>query len=197
MLAYELTRWWAYRRITAPSMVHYLWTAPLLVTLVATSGYLLLPIKPPLSGQGSLLGSATQLLALVPGFFITALAAVSTFNRPEMDETMPKPSPLAKIQHRGNWVPIELTRRMFLAYLFSYLAVLSVILFAVSVAAPAVYPSVALLSNVDTPVISGEYLVTILKTAFFVTFTYFLSSIFVTTLHGVYFLCERMLMPTT
>lgn len=197
MLRYELTRWWAYRRIKDPMMRHYLWTAPLALCGIAIAAYALLPIKPNLSGQGGLLTSASQVLALVPGFFITALAAVATFNRSEMDETMPDPSPTSKIFHRGKMVEIHLTRRMFLSYLFSYLSVLAVILFATSAVAPLAYPSFALLSTVDLPFFDGEAVLLILKYGFMIIFSYFIFSLFISTLHGIYFLCERILMPTT
>lgn len=178
-------------------MRHYLWTAPLLITGAAAIIYFLLPIKPPMGGDAGLLASAAQVLALVPGFFITALAAVATFNRPEMDETMPDPAPTSLISHRGKMVEIELTRRMFLSYLFSYLAVLGILLFAASAVSPLVYPNLALLSAVQYPYFDGQIVVDALKFSFVTIFVYFVSSLFVTTLHGVYFLCERILMPTT
>ena len=178
-------------------MRHYIWTAPLAITGAAILVYFLLPIKPRLSGDNGLLASAAQVLALVPGFFITALAAVATFNRPEMDETMPDPAPTSLISHRGRMVKIELTRRMFLSYLFSYLSVLAVLLFTASAVAPLVYPNVALLSEVSQSYFNGEIIVGGIKLVFMSVFVYFISSLFITTLHGVYFLCERILMPTT
>lgn len=178
-------------------MRHYLWTAPLVITGAAVVAYVLLPIKPRLSGDGGLLASAAQVLALVPGFFITALAAVATFNRPEMDETMPEPAPTSLISHRGQMVTIKLTRRMFLSYLFSYLAVLAVLLFTASAVAPLVYPNLALLTEVQYTYFDGQMAANALKIVFVLGFVYFIASLFVTTLHGVYFLCERILMPTT
>lgn len=178
-------------------MRHYVWTAPLVITGAAVLGYFLLPIKPPLAGEGGLLARAAQVLALVPGFFITALAAVATFNRPEMDETMPDPAPTSRISHRGKMVEIELTRRMFLSYLFSYLSVLAVLLFAASAVAPLLYPNLALVSQIQAPWLDGEVVVDGAKFLFVASFVYFISSLFITTLHGVYFLCERILMPTT
>lgn len=193
MLLYELTRWWAYRRIEHPQMRTYVWVVPLLFTVVTIVIYGFLPAKPPLAGNDGLLKSVSQIFALLPGFFISALAAVATFNRPEMDETMPGNAPKALIRHQGSRLKIPLTRRMFLSYLFSYLAVLSIILFIATIASPIVYVPIAkiMLEN------GLKHVVDIARYAFVACLCYFSYSLFVSTLHGVYFLCERIHQPNS
>ncbi|WP_457587231.1 hypothetical protein [Ensifer canadensis] len=197
MLTYEFSRWWAYRRIRHAMMWRYIWGAPLTFTAIALLVYILLPVKPRLGGDGGLLKSLSQILALLPGFFISALAAIATFNRPEMDETMPAPAPTVKIAHRGEMILIDLTRRMFLSYLFSYLSILSVVLFVVVIVVPYADPSLRQLLSWSGGYVSGEMVYSALKYAFITTVAYFFSSLLITTLHGVYFLCERIHMPNT
>ncbi|OHV83313.1 hypothetical protein [Ensifer sp. LCM 4579] len=197
MLFYEFTRWWTYRRIEDATMRHYVWTVPLCITLLSFAMYYVLPIRPQISGDGGLLDKASQALTLLPGFFITALAAVATFNRPEMDETMPSPAPRIKIAHRGNRVEIELTRRLFLSYLFSYLSILSFFLFAIVSSAPYILENLTFLINlINNPYIT-EWASVILKNVSMAILVYFFTSLVVTMLHGIYFLCERIHMPNT
>ncbi|MGZ2381191.1 hypothetical protein ACVIDN_002554 [Rhizobium brockwellii] len=197
MLAYEFSRWWAYRRISHSMMWRYIWGAPLVLTGVILCVYVVLPVKPRLGGDTGLLKSLSQILALLPGFFISALAAVATFNRPEMDETMPAPAPKVKIAHRGILIDIELTRRMFLSYLFSYLSILSVALFIVVVVSPYLDPSLRHVLSWGDWYITGDQTYFFLKYSFICVISYFFSSLLFTTLHGVYFLCERIHMPNT
>lgn len=196
MLLYELGRWWTYRRIKHPMMLQYVWIVPMTGTLFFMAIYSVLPSKPPLIGQTGLLQSTTQLLALLPGFFISALAAVSTFSRPEMDEVMPDdPPPRVDVRHTGKTIVIDLTRRLFLSYLFSYLTVLSFLLFLVMVLTPQLHPSVVGLIDMELGSLEGVWLYLILKYAFMGITLYFMSSLFCSMLHGIYFLCERIHMP--
>lgn len=61
-------------------------------------------------------------LQTLPGFYIAALAAISTFNNPDMDKPMSDSPPLDK---KFN----AMSRRRFLAQAFSYLTFLSICIF--------------------------------------------------------------------
>ena len=60
-------------------------------------------------------------LQTMPGFYIAALAAISTFNNPGMDKDMVGSTPIDKDRKK-------MTRRRFLAQSFSYLTFLSIVL---------------------------------------------------------------------
>ena len=64
------------------------------------------------------------------GFFIAALAAVATFGNPEMD------TPLSdlRLYHKNGNFSESLSRRRFLAFLFGYLAYLSLVFWFLSIA---------------------------------------------------------------
>jgi hypothetical protein len=82
------------------------------------------------SGPVSLLLGFFQCL---PGFYIAALAAIATFGRTDIDNVLPEPTPTYKISKMGESVPIKLTRRRFLAMLFSFLTCESIALVLFSV----------------------------------------------------------------
>ncbi|MEJ1644057.1 hypothetical protein SMA60_27945, partial [Escherichia coli] len=63
------------------------------------------------------------------GFYIAALAAVSTFSSPSIDEVMAGDPPTLLEKFRGQKIKVELTRRRFVCYLFGYLALVSFMLF--------------------------------------------------------------------
>jgi hypothetical protein len=192
---YELTRWLGYRSIKHPAMRPYVTGLPLALGLAATVLYVLLPVKPSLTASGGLLSNILTLLAALPGFFIAALAAVATFDRPEMDEEMPEPSPTIAIRREGQWLDVNLTRRTFLTYLFSYLSVLSVLAAALCIGGQMIGPSVKSIIDTMSP---GQWraaatfgLPALFMFALFST----CASMLVSTLHGIYFIAERIHQP--
>ncbi|ENG3664852.1 hypothetical protein ABT012_003235 [Acinetobacter baumannii] len=70
-------------------------------------------------------------LQTMPGFFIAALAAISTLNSSTMDQPMAgDPSKEKYVEHNPYKVFwIDMNRRRFLARLFSYLTFISIIIF--------------------------------------------------------------------
>lgn len=74
-----------------------------------------------IAGASGLLDRLIIVFSVLPGFYIAALAAIATFNRPDIDTVMPSPSPTLKVDIGGHQNEIGLTRRRFLAYLFAFL----------------------------------------------------------------------------
>ncbi|MEN5129143.1 hypothetical protein [Pseudomonas alloputida] len=72
-------------------------------------------------------------LSCLPGFYIAALAAIATFGRNDIDNILPEPTPTVKLTTRGENILVKLTRRRFLAMLFSFLTCESIILVLLSV----------------------------------------------------------------
>lgn len=72
-------------------------------------------------------------LSCLPGFYIAALAAIATFGRNDIDNVLPEPTPTVKLNTRGENTMIKLTRRRFLAMLFSFLTCESISLVLLSV----------------------------------------------------------------
>lgn len=111
----------SYLAIRHPDKWKIDWLYPLFFSLVCTalsisSGWATDIYRA--SGPVSLLLGFLQCL---PGFYIAALAAIATFGRTDIDNLLPEPTPTVKISKLGEEVPVKLTRRRFLAMLFSFL----------------------------------------------------------------------------
>lgn len=92
-----------------------------------------------LYGDGGLVGKTLGFIQNLPGFFIAALAAIATFNRIDIDKTMPAPAPTLDIRVQGKTVVIELTRRRFLCSMFAFLTAENIILIVVGIFAQSLY----------------------------------------------------------
>lgn len=74
------------------------------------------------NGKGSALVERLLLVSSVlPGFYIAALAAIATFQKPDIDNLMPEPTPRLSVEIGGHANVIGLTRRRFLCHLFAFL----------------------------------------------------------------------------
>ncbi|MEQ1544054.1 hypothetical protein [Methyloglobulus sp.] len=67
------------------------------------------------------------------------LAAIATFNKPDIDKTMPVPAPKIDILVQGKRAVIELTRRRFLCSMFAFLTAESLILIVLAIFAQSAY----------------------------------------------------------
>lgn len=194
-LAYELGRGFAYRGISHGEMRTYTTWLPLFLTILAGVFYAVLPVKPALVGSTGLVGSLLTLVATLPGFYFAGLAAVATFGSTTMDHEMPAPAPEVEMRVRGQQVPVKLTRRLFLSYLFSYLVILSFGLCFAFMAINAFAPSIDMLQ-----VSIGRWTGTawpwlVVKGAVGFALTFAFASMVVSTLHGVFFLSEKIHQP--
>lgn len=86
-----------------------------------------------LVGASGLIERILSFVQILPGFYIAALAAIATFNREEMDDYMPEPTPKIKLVLGGEENEIRLTRRRFLSMLFAYLTAVSIVFCLVSI----------------------------------------------------------------
>lgn len=194
-LFYELSRGFAYRGISHGEMRTYTTWLPLLLSLIAVAIYAALPVKPPLVGDKGLAASLLTLVATLPGFYFAGLAAVATFGNSTMDQEMPAPTPEVEMLVRGQQVPVKLTRRLFLSYLFSYLVIVSFALCFALVAANALASSIDVVQATLRRLTGAHWPWLILKGAVGFGFVFAFASMVVSTLHGVFFLAEKIHQP--
>jgi hypothetical protein len=168
---------------------------PLFLTICAGLFYALLPVKPTFVGSTGLAGSLLSLVSTLPGFYFAGLAAVATFGSTTMDHEMPAPAPEVEMRVRGQQVPVKLTRRLFLSYLFSYLVILSFGLCFALMAINAVAPSIDVLQAAIGRWTGEAWPWLVLKGAVGFVFTFAFASMVVSTLHGVFFLTEKIHQP--
>lgn len=139
-------------------------------------------------GSGGLVDGLQGVIQSLPGFYIAALAAISTFGKQTtLDTVMPKPTPVIHTRYGTGLVPIELTRRRFLCLLFSHLTAISIIL---SLAGPFLRTSAPVVrqylgdfsAQLSFYVVAGIYL-------------FLLFQMFFVTLLGLYYLSDKMHQP--
>lgn len=174
-LIYHLTRaYWGYLTIKQAHKKDYDWFAPIILTGLLFMIVWQLDID--FSNLINFAEKTSSFLAILPGFYIAALAAVATFNKPSIDRKIPdNPTPYVYQRSQGTDIRTELSRRRFLTMLFAFLAAESLVLFLLTIFAG--------MMNEPT------YFVSILfSTVFF--FLFF--QLIVATLWGLYYLSEKM-----
>ncbi|WP_193087959.1 hypothetical protein [Advenella sp. FME57] len=87
----------------------------------------------PIYESSGLIEKILGFVQVLPGFYIAALAAIATFNKLDIDKTMPAPAPKIDVIVNGTSVPIELTRRRFLCSMFAFLTAESFILIVLAI----------------------------------------------------------------
>jgi hypothetical protein len=194
MIGYELTRGLAYQSIKHRDMHWYTRTTPLALALIVTAGVILLPNPPILLGKDGLVAGSLSVLSTLPGFYFAGLAAVATFSGMNMDAAMPAPAPRVRVRVGGTSSAIDLSRRQFLSYLFSYLVLLSFGLCVASLGLAAATPSIL---DLKSDILAHGHATSwaFVRGAGIFGYAAVASSIFVTTLHGMFFLTERIHQP--
>jgi hypothetical protein len=135
MILYQITRPFSYLSIEHPEKWKFDWLIPLILTFLSLSICFLLRPYLNFFGESGLINQILSFVQILPGFYIAALAAISTFNRIDIDQYMPDPTPQIDIIISGEKNKIKLTRRRFLCMLFAFLATESILLALCSIAA--------------------------------------------------------------
>jgi hypothetical protein len=168
----------------------YDWLLPLLVSIPAT--YVGYKYSLGIFSEKGVIGGFQRLLEILIPFYIAALAAVATFQRDGLDDTLKGHPATLSIRHaHGDWVEHILTRRQFICYLFGYLAFLSLCLFV----------AILFLNLISqkSGMAAHEFFGAYLQIAKVVTIYVFMVPIWqmiITTLLGVYFMSERLMVMT-
>lgn len=125
-------------------------------------------------------GVILNFLQTMPGFYIAALAAISTFNNPGMDKDMIGSTPIDKDQKK-------LTRRRFLAQSFSYLTFLSIMLLIFGAILKYFY-------SLDLVIINSNLFLTLYLISTFILFVFLFQLVFIT-FYCLYYLGDRIHLP--
>lgn len=187
MLRYQLTRPLAFAWIRGGGLNRLRYVFPLLATFV---GFLVwgtlrkLGIELPPRKIAETVASG---LVTLPGFYIAALAAVSSFQSTYLDQTIEGDGAQIRVLTKGTMHDIDLTYRMYISYLFSYLSVVSLLLFILLSLSDEVTDSIS-------HIVKGD-LLSILNVIGSLSLSFWIWNLITTTLHGLYFLAERMHRP--
>ena len=189
MLRYQLLRPLVYLTISDAGKAAIDWTIPFFLALATAGLYGALGQKPQLFMANGVLSQVSGLLQVLPGFYIAALAAIATFQRLDLDELLPPPTPKVDAYVRGEHTKLPLTRRRMLSLLFSYLSFLSIFLFIIVIAANFIAESIR-------AVVPVPYR-PMMATTFLFAFSFLFWNMVVVTLFGLYQLGDRLHQPDT
>lgn len=184
-----------FRQIEHPLMKWYNTYAPTVLTILSLLVFFVLPVKPPLVGKDGLFLGSLSLMATLPGFFFAGLAAVATFGSSYMDNLMPAPTPRVQVQSGGVMTSLDLSRRQFLSYLFSYLVIISFVLCFLLIAMGFSGGSLDVWKKAILAYEYGLIIWSVVKYVSLALVLFLLWSVVVTTAQGMYFLAEKIHQP--
>lgn len=183
----------AKRRLYSTKVAYdYVWPAvggSVVAALALAPGFRTNAIGVNVFGEYGIVHGVNQLLQLLVGFYVAALAAVATFSRPGLDEPTGG-DPLILDQKADD----PLSRRRFACLLFGHLAVVGFTLYMIGVLAMAMAPSLrellaGLILQVDGVSINVAAVVRIVFAWLHLVVS---AHLFIVTLFGVYFLAIRV-----
>lgn len=186
-MRYQLSRSIAFLLIKGAGLNGYRYTLPFFTTaalalLYAGLDYLNVHVSLQEIGQKFLAA-----FAILPGFFLASLAAVSTFQSEMLDRTVEGSGVRAKLKSQGEFIEEKITYRIFFGYMFSYLSVASFIVLFVLAASPSISSSIMkiLPDNHGWLFVFGSFMISLA-----------IVHVISITLQAIYFLSERMHRPS-
>lgn len=160
------------------------WGVPLIFAFSLTLAFALAEEHAVVFGSYGYVPEVGSLISILPGFYIAALAAIATFDRPSMDEPITKPTPQKHILRDGKKIKISLTRRHFLASLFAFLVAESILIILICLVTNSFVHSIAAIVP------------TVARTPMLIAFLFFLNfllgQLLACTFFGLYYLGERL-----
>lgn len=184
----DLVRPFAFLTIEHPSRLPWLvnWVLPAAIVLACSVALWGLGPAVNIFGVQGLVERVLGLVQTLAGFYIAALAAVSSFNSPHLDRTMPAPAPTMYVKYNGVMQKVAATRRRFLTSMFAYLTALSLLLSLAAIAALTLAVPLKQIIGSAVPYFHWTGLV---------FFLFALFQMMCVTFWGLFYLGERMLTP--
>lgn len=140
----QILRPFGYLRIKHPTRlpVWINWLIPFGFSIIGWGFLIFVGASVDIYGSNGLLARLLGFLQSLPGFYIAALAAIATFNNPDMSALMPGTPPTMKVLYNQGWEVVKLTRRRFLSAMFAYLTAVSLLITAALVVGISVAPAI-------------------------------------------------------
>lgn len=173
-----------YLRIKVVEKLRYDFVYPLVLGTGLTLLLFFYPLPVKVFGTDGLLDLIVKILQILTGFYIASLAAVATFNKADMDELMSGKPPTLKVFKNGKETQERLTRRRFLCLMFGYLAFISISLYFIG--------GFANLFSYNISQLIPIVLKTPVKWVFVWSYLVITSNLIVTTLLGLFYMCDRI-----
>lgn len=175
----------SFLRLRSPDIFWYQWIYPTVVFAVAFGGYQFWGDQFLSFDMDKLIGDVNALMGILVGFYIAALAAVSSFSNENLDQIMKGRAPTLSTIRKGNEIKETLTRRRFLATIFGYCATLAIILY--------IFGVLQVHLTVTQPTaLWAQTAMGVAGQAAWGLYVWIISSLLVVTLLGLHYLVERM-----
>lgn len=172
-------------RLRSPDIVWYQWIYPTVFFVFVFGGFQLWGDQFIAFDKEKLIGDMNALMGILVGFYIAALAAVSSFSNENLDKVMTGRTPILITVRKGDEIKEKLTRRRFLAIIFGYCAILAIILY--------VFGVLQIHLTVTQPTaLWAQTVVSVAGQAVWGLYVWIISSLLVVTLLGLHYLVERM-----
>ncbi len=175
----------SFLRLRSPDIFWYQWIYPTIVFLVVFGGFQIWGDSFLTFDKDKLIGDVNALMGILVGFYIAALAAVSSFSNENLDQVMKGRAPTIVSMRKKNEIKETLTRRRFLAVIFGYCATLAIVLY--------VFGVLQVHLTVTQPTATWAVIAACLaQKAVWGLYVWMISSLLVVTLLGLHYLVERM-----
>ena len=178
----------SFLKVESPDINFYKWVYPTIIWIF----FILIAGVISLHGneliffdKKKLIGDINSLTGKLIGFYIAALAAISSFKSKFLDCEMRGNTPIHKSKRQGKIIKEKLTRRRFLAILFGYCVALAFVL----------YIGGTLYVHLSIAQPAAVWKQEVMRYGCFVAvalYLWFVSSLLVVTLLGLHYLVERM-----
>lgn len=175
----------SFLRLRSPDIFWYQWIYPTAIFALVFVGFHLWGDQFLAFDKDKLIGNVNALMGILIGFYIAALAAVSSFSNENLDQVMKGRPPTLTTVRKGQEIKETLTRRRFLAILFGYCATLAIILYVFGV----------LQAHVTVSQPAELWVQTTLGFAIQAAWGFYvwtIASLLIVTLLGLHYLVERM-----
>lgn len=167
-------------RLKSPDLTYFQYIYPTILTVLSFLVFAFFPSKYIVVDLKLLLTSATTLMGVLVGFYIAALAAVTSFPNASLDNIMAGNAPT--ITEIIDSSPTKVTRRRFLSILLGYCAFTSIIVFSLG----------SVFAAVKFTLVANSIAVLIIKMFCWLLYSWLLSSLFIVTALCLHYLIERM-----
>ncbi len=175
----------SFMRLKSPDICWYQWKYPSLI-FAAGFCFFIFGGKSWLAfDNDKMVSDVNALMGILVGFYIAALAAVSSFTNESLDQIMKGRAPTLNQVRQGQVIKEKLTRRRFLSILFGYCACISIILYIFGV----LQAHISIAAPLDGWLhITNDWA----HSASWAIYLWLLCSLFVVTMLGLHYLIERM-----
>lgn len=177
-----------YLRIKHSSKKWFDYIYPISISLIIYLIFTFSPLSINLIGDKGLIPGINGLLQILIGFYIAALAAVSTFGGAHIDKELSGEKATLKVSRAGEDKTIVLTRRKFISYLFGFLSFTSIVLYFLGLISTLLaVPLETYLSS-----FSKFSFYNVIQDTFILIYSFIFASLMVNTLLGLHYLTDRI-----